>query len=80
MLHSSGYFLLILAQRLLGCRLNQTDQSIGFLQDKMKREKLLLISNEGNLEDLERPAQIEEGLPQWQVSGCTLLMDLLFEA
>ena len=72
-------FPLIKVQRLLEHRLNHTDRSIGFLQDKMKRERLLLISNKENLEDLESHVQIDEDLSQWQVSqrDCDVLMDLL---
>lgn len=77
-LHLSAQFLLILAQRLLERRLNHTDQSIRFLQEQMKRERLLLISNKESLEDLERNAHVGEGLSQWQVSlkDCKVLIGL----
>lgn len=45
----------------------------------MKRERLSLISNKENFEDLESHDQIDEDLSQWQViqRDCNLLMDLL---
>lgn len=54
------------------------DQSIRFLQEQMKRERLLLISNKESLEDLERNAHVGEGLSQWQVSlkDCKVLIGL----